>query len=164
MQLSQNDRLIIFEFMRLFCRLEMALKSDRGNLNIPKNRRYEPNIDWGVVREKFKSIDYEEVQDSVDRLLAKPPRKWGYLREKKKYDFRDYMIYNDESPEDDILDIVKTIRNNLFHGGKFHQLPEGSERDVALIQDAIAVIKFWVKDRDFLEYYFADFSIEGEAS
>lgn len=125
------------EFFAVFARCEYALKCS-GYGRAGYHGAVEPN--WSRFASDLGETFFQRMKssDAAQVLLEQPPKK-QVLGQNGKLAWRDA-----QPPKDghELLNAVKTVRNNLFHGGKF---PDGHERDAArnekLLQASLFVIK-----------------------
>lgn len=111
------DKELVMEFFVVFSRFEFALK--RAGCLKTDNGRAKP--DWT----KF-TADYEKTFDPEKKPRLREA--WNYLENEPpmiqvvvdgKLDFRVDERLRDMSPFRKATEAVRTVRNNLFHGGKF---------------------------------------------
>lgn len=133
------DRRLIFEFFVRFSVFEYALK--RAGF-ICRGEGAKAN--WGrfadTIQGQFKGVARPRFQKAIAFLLAHPPRRqivresrlcWGPARPRKQNFDEAY-----------ILDLVRIVRNNVFHGGKYPQEQVAEvARNQALLQSALTVLK-----------------------
>jgi hypothetical protein len=134
------DRDLVLHFFTVFSRFEFALKRIAKYL---AGNEKEAKANWDeyakAIRGRFSDMSGGEFSAAVTYLTANPPKKQtvaaGVIR------WRDSVKGPGESNEAFILRLVRTVRNNLFHGGKY---PEGPIDDVArnrlLLQASIRVL------------------------
>lgn len=130
------DRRLAWEFFVLFSRFEYALKRS-GFLrpNVP-----EAQADWGrFARENqpaFSERNSASVAEAVAYYNAEPPRK--QLQQNGRLHWSNPLRPVDgERPLEFLCRAIGTVRNNLFHGGKFPQFPvHDASRDEALLKYA----------------------------
>ncbi|WP_309175848.1 hypothetical protein [Enterobacter roggenkampii] len=126
------DSKLVSSFFNYFSRFEHALKM-RG-LKIVDRRGYIIGVDWGnyspaiTYPTKVKAID-----DAVEFLCREPVK-----RQKEDLSWETAPAIATVT-FDDALRQVPFIRNNLFHGGKYHK-PD-ARRDNSLLQASIVLIK-----------------------
>jgi len=117
--LSEVDGDLVRDFLVFFARFEYALKREgmlKGNDKWAK-------ADWEGyskrVRELFEPPTSTAIKASVDFLLASPPQKQVVLNGELRF----AAIRKDvgETNASYVLRLVRTVRNNLFHGGKFSE-------------------------------------------
>jgi hypothetical protein len=138
---------LVRDFFVFFARFEYALKREgmlKGN-----DKRAE--ADWDCyakrVRHLFETSTSALMKASVDYLLASPPQKQVVLSGELRF----AAVTQDvsESSASYILRLVRTVRNNLFHGGKFPD-PCGpiaeTSRDRSLIRHALTILEECAKE------------------
>ena len=93
------------------------------------------------MRSKFDSTHTQIFEDAVAYLSAQPPKKQVILN--GKLDWSEVKQGDGEGSSDYILRLVRTVRNNLFHGGKFPN-PTGpmadTARDRALLENCLVIL------------------------
>jgi len=128
------------EFLAVFSRMEYALKATRyasdneGRVTASWDR-FANDID-----EVFGQVTDEDFTIAVNYLLTQPPRK--QVRQGDILIFEDQVIDEDQRRAQQTLLMVRTVRNNLFHGGKY--LPDGEVeqgRNHELVQHSLTVLK-----------------------
>jgi len=134
---------LVLKFFSVFSRFEYALKRTSEFL-MGDDTYAEANWTKYVtsIRGRFAEISDRDFSEAVGYLLAHPPAKQvamgGALRWKQSEQGPG------ESKEAYALRLVKTVRNNLFHGGKY-PYPEGPVQDVArnrrLLRASVLVLK-----------------------
>lgn len=132
---------LVADFFIVFARFEYALK--RSGYLKSQNAKAEP--DWErFAREHASGFGPEDsdVRRAVKYLQANPPKKQWV--EDGKVIFSGDHLYGEGKDNDleELLDIVKGVRNNLFHEGKF---PSGQVREpgrnTRLLKDALCVLE-----------------------
>ncbi|UEX76290.1 hypothetical protein [Sediminicurvatus halobius] len=129
------------EFMAVFARMEYALKATRfavGNGGIVSASwdRFANEAD-----ELFHAESREDLRDAVEYLWESPPRK-QVLTENNGVKFCDFVIDPQQRELQQLLLMIRTVRNNLFHGGK--HLPDGEMepgRNEALVRSSLVVLR-----------------------
>jgi hypothetical protein len=137
-----DDQDLVFSFFAVFSRFEYALK--RSGFLKRQDGRAEPNWDEfaNTLRGKLSEVPDAQFIEARRFLLAEPPKTQvvaqGHLG------WQDTLCGSGESEERYLLRLVSTVRNNLFHGGKypypFASVDEPS-RDTRLLQAAIAILQ-----------------------
>lgn len=139
---SSEDRKLAWQFFVFFSRMEYALKRSGRFLLKARNNEAKPAWDdFGSSHDAaFKATVSPEVTEAVDYFRTNPPRKqivngdtlsWA---ESEKYNERDPLLTW-------LLVMIRRVRNNLFHGGKFPLIPIAEpSRDQELILHAIAIL------------------------
>lgn len=138
----ENEKLVC-EFLHVFSCFEYALKTTSFLTSRNKGDAF---ADW----EKFSnSIDSEnklaevksvEFNKGVKYFFENPPKKQivdngflGWEEYKKPEHFNNFK---------ELLKLVRRVRNNLFHGGKFRSgLEQGSERNSNLLKYGLVILK-----------------------
>lgn len=133
------DRDLILQFFALFSRFEYSLK--RTGCLKPSDKA-EPNWDMyaNSVRGQFAAVQDNAFQNAITLLLKEPPK--TQIAIGNDLDWIETVPGNGEFHERYVLRLVSTVRNNLFHGGKFSTRPvtdEGRNRD--LLEAAMVVLK-----------------------
>jgi hypothetical protein len=128
------DPRLACEFLAVFARYEFALKASgfaEGDDAKAAWDRYARNIDAGLTQ-----LNSAELTAAVDYLLGQPPKKQILVNGK--------LQWRDAPPDvhlpraEQALLMVRRVRNNLFHGGKF--IP-GDERDQVLVNHSLVVLQ-----------------------
>jgi len=136
-KISINKELVL-EFFLVLSRMEFALKVE--GYCIGGNNRVFP--DWGLfaseVGEKFSCGDNEKLSTAIDYYLGHPPKKQilsdGHLA------WVDAPPNNATEVEKAII-LVRRVRNNLFHGGKYNdQGHDEAARNEMLLEMGITII------------------------
>lgn len=127
------------QFLAIFSRMEYALKSTQ--YAIGNDSKIDPWWDRFAndIDAKFLGISTTEVIEARDYLLDHPPRKQTFKNE--QITFVDQIINTSQTKTQQLLLMVRTIRNNLFHGGKYS--PKGEHeagRDCLLVQHSLTVL------------------------
>jgi hypothetical protein len=138
---ESKDRVLAWEFFVFFSRFEYALKRDRRYLESgtgdakPLWDQFASDHDSEFVPSSDQSLF-----DAVEYFRQQPPRK--QLRENGEMKWSEPCRHDGhEPPLVWLLRVVRTVRNNLFHGGKF-QIPIcDPSRDHHLIDSALTILK-----------------------
>lgn len=134
------DRDLVFDFFWKFSVFECALKRE-GYLKTGRNKGAEPN--WNTfgsqVQERFAQVAAPGFVEAVAKLIQLSPQRqvvrgdrlgWEPIEQKPS-----------ESEAAYVLRLLKTTRNNLFHGGKY---PDGPIAEVArdrdILRTALAIL------------------------
>lgn len=131
-------RALTLEFLATFARFEFALKKAgyvRGN-----EARISP--DWERFGRDVSALDavaLAPITRCCVYLQAHPPRKQVLIDGRLQWVLRS----RDAGSEvEDILLDIRTVRNNVFHGGKFPDGPIAEPlRDEQLITDCVTVLQ-----------------------
>jgi hypothetical protein len=127
------------EFLGVFARSEFALKA-AGFANGDEDKA-EANWDTfaKAIANGFDPSQSKALNAAVDYLLKYPPKKQVLIN--KKLAFVDEPSDKNQSQVQQLLFLVRRVRNNLFHGGKFLPgPPTDPERDTLLIQHSLTVL------------------------
>ncbi len=121
------DRDLVLEFFWKFSVFECALKRERF-LRVGRNDAAQP--DWQrfgeSIRGRFGEVRVDGFQEAVRALTEAAPRRQVVRNGQLGWD--NLQRGPGESEEEFVLRLVKTARNNLFHGGKY---PDGPVPEVA---------------------------------
>ena len=129
-------------FFLIFSRFEYALK--RSNYITGDESRTE--ADWNKfgedVKQAFKKQECTELREATKYLLSKntAPKK-QFMNSENKLDWR--LPNGIDEDIQSLINTVKIVRNNLFHGGKYPSGPvKDPSRDEQLIKHSITVLKY----------------------
>ena len=137
------DKNLVFEFFIMFSLFENALKETRFKT---ADRFYNAMPDWDEFACSIENLYFDLINNGVDEnlveahryLLNHPPGKQIYRDEILRFE-------TPSKPADMkitvwISRLIRYVRNNLFHGGKFeYRRP----RDTLLIQYSILILETW---------------------
>lgn len=127
------DRELVFDFFWKFSLFECALKRE-GFLRVGRNDGAE--ADWDrfsrEIRGKFGAIAIPGFKEAVHELWRLSPRRQVVRDGHLGWDPVERRL--DESDEGYTLRLLRTSRNNLFHGGKY---PDGPIHEVAHDRDIL---------------------------
>lgn len=131
---------LAIEFMATFSRMEHALKSTGYALG--NEGKVEPAWDCfaNEIDEQFNQLVNEGLVAAKDFLLNSPPRK--QVLQDGQVIFQDQVSDQNQRTTQQVIRFIRTVRNNLFHGGKF--LPTGETeagRNEALVRASLKIIK-----------------------
>lgn len=134
------DRERVLDFFAYFSRFEYSLK--RSGFLKP-SKKAEP--DWvefaNSIRGHFAKIQDENFLHAVTFLRAEPPKTQVVLG--NDLDWEETTQRNGEHDERYTLRLISTVRNNLFHGGKY-PYPNGPMPDAGrnrrLLEAAVTVL------------------------
>ena len=133
------DKDLVFDFIWFYSVFECALKQE-GYL---KSQKGIANADWKKftidIKDSFSKIEKDSFKKAIEYISENPPKQQYIQYSKLKW--RNLNIKDKFSNEERVLLMVKTIRNNLFHGGKYQ---EGQilevERSSELINAALEIL------------------------
>jgi hypothetical protein len=124
-------------FLGVFSRFEYALK----RAGYVKDKRTHVSPDWVTFGKDLAALDpaaLTSVSASCPYLLANPPKKQVLRLGALDWE----ALPKEKSQIEDILASIRTVRNNLFHGGKFPTGPvEEPLRDKQLITECLAALQ-----------------------
>lgn len=136
MEISPIDSLS-YKFFQEFARYEYCLKAT-GIRPLKKNAE----ADWDEyakqVKHVFDAPTPIEFREAIEYFLEHPP---------KKQIVRDGILAWDETPLQEkniaikIFILIRRLRNNLFHGGKFNGEWFEPERSEALMRHALIILE-----------------------
>lgn len=131
---------IAIEFLSVFSRMEYALKSTEFADGGPA--RVEPAWDRFAnhIHERFTQLEDEALDRSVNLLLEQPPRKQVLLEGRLR--FIEQEIDTGQRSTQQLLKMIRTVRNNFLHGGKY--APDGEVeqgRNERLVSASLEVLK-----------------------
>jgi len=138
LDLLNVPRELTLEFLAMFARFEFALK--KAGYAVGDNSKVSP--DWDSFANDVAKLDATALAPMLNAsqyLQQHPPKKQvldnGALRWVARQGTTGSAI-------GDVLLSVRTVRNNLFHGGKFPDaMVTDPLRDEQLIRDCLAVLK-----------------------
>lgn len=114
-----TERDLVFEFFAAFARFEFALKRHQAYL---ENKGYAA-ANWNAfavaISNRFSEVHDADFREAVRHLETEPPKQ--QIVKANALDWRD-LKRDGKTTEQFVIECLKTVRNNLFHGGKF---PEG---------------------------------------
>ena len=152
------ERELVTNFFITFSRFEYALKR-AGYIN----NREDAVANWYTFLKKHKK-DFEslcsdnfELQKAKKYLTDYPPQKQKYGeiegRRKQLY-FQKSNINSSEIHY--ILDLIKNVRNNLFHGGKYPFAPSTEPaRNSRLLENSLIILETWLElDEQVKKHFF----------
>ena len=145
---SDEGRELIFEFFISISRFECALKYTTEFVG-GGEERVQPNWDKFVksIAEKYEQNKNAEVNSAVDYIINYPPKlqvlRNGELRWRER-------PFPENTPEiKKLSQHIRDIRNNLFHGSKFHgRYVEETSRHYKLLKNAIIILNYWLSLSD----------------
>jgi hypothetical protein len=131
-----NDvRSLCFEFFYWFSRFEFALKE---NGYVTKGQAGSAAPAWNKFKEEFAEA-YDTTQ-AAQELFARPPRRQVFAPP-NGYAWANTDLTREVTDLGKAVLVVKTIRNNLFHGGKSSQAEwDNPARNIFLLTNAKEVL------------------------
>lgn len=145
----RTNRELLFEYFLTFSRFEYALKAS-GFFKPSRPRRNHPTLphqaepDWArfalLVRDKFQPERTYELKSACEYLLRSPPMKQVVINGAVAWETPLRPIQ--ESEPQFLLRMVKCVRNNLFHGGKYSiEVHENTQRTEMLLRSSIVILE-----------------------
>ena len=131
---------LAYEFLGTFARCEYALKGSGfakgGATSVEANwDTFASAIDW-----HFRRVAHRDFKAAVNFLLSQPPRK--QVLHQGIVNWKDSPPDKNLPKAQQVLLMVRRIRNNLFHGAKVWSPEYGNrERDIALVEAGLVVLK-----------------------
>jgi hypothetical protein len=131
---------LVFDFFVVFSRFEFVLK--RSGFLKGNEDKAEPDWDkfCNKVSEKFDKTASSEFQQACEYYTTQPPKK-QIVRDGDLV-WKENVQGKGESEFRWIIRSVKTVRNNLFHGGKF---PYSLTRDTDLLFYGLVILHVCMK-------------------
>lgn len=134
-EIDQDLRNLAFDFFYWFSRFEFALKEKRFLKSETTGARAEPDWDKFVKAHRAAYI----VTPAGTALIAENPRR--QIVGDPDHDFEDLPFSPNTADLDRVVAFAKTVRNNLFHGGKHgHDQWDDPARMRRLLQLTITVL------------------------
>ena len=129
------------EFLAVFSRFEYALKSTAYALGGANHVTPDWDLFGRHIDERFRASSNEKIADAIDFLLKHSPRKQVLVDGRIR--LRDCPPDRNLPQAVQVLLMVRRVRNNLFHGGKY--LPDGETeagRNECLVSCSMQVLKY----------------------
>ncbi|MBT2059466.1 hypothetical protein KKZ47_10725 [Enterobacter hormaechei subsp. xiangfangensis] len=126
-----------YEFFREFARYEYCLKA----VGLRHNTK-EAKANWDMYANEVKDVLEKPksplLQEAIDYFLTHPP--------KKQIIKKDILDWDDTPLEERVLAkkifiLIRRVRNNLFHGGKFNGNWFEPERSELLMNYALIILR-----------------------
>jgi hypothetical protein len=139
---DSEDRKLAWNFFVFFSRMEYALKRSGSYLNKGTDEA-QPNWDKFASdhNHKFSPEASEELRAAVKYFRDQPPRK--QLRVGDEMGWSDPQQHDGQEPLLVwLLRMIRCVRNNLFHGGKFPLIPiSDPSRDRDILLNSLVILK-----------------------
>ena len=133
---NEKERIkLSFEYLYWFSRFEYTLKE---NTLVQTDRFHNAQPNWNKFIE-----DYSEhylISDCAKELIILKPYEQKFIDNSLVWNEINLNIRCDNNLDKVVL-LLKTARNNLFHGGKHSQEIENIDRDINILKVSIIVIK-----------------------
>ncbi len=140
--LSETDinQTLVLEFFLMISRFEFALKITKYAKG--DNNRAEP--DWAKyakdICEQFNKNKTKELLNACEFYLQNPPKKQVLVN--GALDWSKTLPNNNTKEPEILISLVRRVRNNLFHGGKYNaQLHDETARNEELLKAGIIILQ-----------------------
>ncbi len=139
---SIGDKDLVTQFFTAFSRFEYALKTS----GFAKRDHRAAKPDWDHFVESFSGhfdpTADPHLEEAVNYLTSSPPRR--QVLEGQTLQWEDTPRRENEDLLAYIVRLVKTVRNNLFHGAKFGSSVDSDDRhrNERLLASALEVLYF----------------------
>lgn len=140
-----DDGALVMEFFVFFSRFEFALK--RAHF-VKKDRFGNASPDWDAfacdLNKRNAECPDEDFAKAKKFLIDHPPQRQVYTDQggNKDWKWGPNKKRDNESEWQHLLRLVRDVRNNLFHGGKFPDGPvDGTERNCQLLRACLAILE-----------------------
>lgn len=151
------DRELVFRFFVSFSTFECALKRS----GVLKRRKNEEPVapDWSLfassLKGRFGTVQDEAFARAIAFLESAPPRQ--QVIRGGRLAWAEQPQRSDETLEAYILRLVRTVRNNLFHGGKYPAATiEEAARNRALLESCLHVLGICCQLKPHLSEWFEE--------
>lgn len=144
---------IVFQFFISFARFECSLKNSLTFATTHKP----PRANWGLFLKTIKSnTDYHSsptLRNAKDYIIDNPPK--IQIKTTTAIDWTERLFEPKTTMETKLLQHIKDVRNNLFHGGKFNGIYKADEsRNYMLINSSLIILNYWISlDQNILELF-----------
>ena len=133
------NRELVLDFFLVLSRMEFALKLEGYSTGDDKTVKPDWDSFAKDISKSFSCENNEALSTAIDYYLAYPPQK--QILDKGQLSWVSSLPNNTTEIEKVII-LVRRVRNNLFHGGKYNgQVHEETERNELLLQMGITIIK-----------------------
>ena len=136
---TKIDQSLVLDFFMKFSRFEFALKISgfaRGDENFvgPAWRRFAASIS-----SSFDKCRTPELEQACKYYLVNPPHQQVIVGDSLGWNAN---IPNTNSEPEFLIELVKRVRNNLFHGGKYNaEMHEETARSEALLRNGLIILE-----------------------
>ena len=132
------------DFLGVFARSEYALKAGGFARDIKGHAEADWNAFADAISKSFDPSKSQDLSTAVNYLLTNPPKK--QVMRNNKVEFSEAAPEKNQSKAQQVLVMVRRVRNNLFHGGKFLSAPTGDDqRDEILVQHSLTILRACIK-------------------
>lgn len=152
---SADDRELVLDFFCVFSRFEYALKQAKFLQRLNGIAEASWDLYANSIFGRFKSEGNAQFVAARQVLEVEPPKR--HIVIDGKLDWRPSKREHGESEERYVLRLVETVRNNLFHGGKFPgRSDSGTDRNRELICASLRVLEFCLSLNHRVGEYFVE--------
>ena len=139
-----EGRMLVFEFFIAFSRFECALLNTI-EFATRHNNKTVPNWDKFIstIKDSFNQNRTNELNKAIEYIITNPPKIHQLENDQLVWLPRNI---NHNTPLITQLSLhIRTIRNNLFHGGKFNGVYEPDvSRNYRLIRSSLIILNEWL--------------------
>jgi len=131
---------LVFNFFMCFSKFEFALKT----AGFAKGNEKQVSPDWDnfskSIKDKFDKAANANLSKAIDYFLLNPPWKQVFIHGRMYWDTS--VPGNRLTEIEKVLLLIRRVRNNLFHGGKFNfEIHEDKERTIYLLNYSLVVLE-----------------------
>lgn len=130
---------LLFDFFLSFSKFEFALKT--AKFAVGNEKKVSPDWDSfaASVKNTFDKTQNKNLGDAIDYFLNKPPWKQVLINGAMSWDAS--IPNNGISEIEKVLLLIRRVRNNLFHGGKFNfNIHKDKERTITLLKSSLVIL------------------------
>jgi len=145
----RTSRRLLLKFFLNFSRFEYALKASgyfqRGRLNrqnfpAPPDAKPDWNRFGESIKNTFKMDQNDELQRACQYILDNPPMKQVIVNDSIAWETP--VRPQSQSDVEFLLRMVRSVRNNLFHGAKHNiELHEDIQRTELLLDNGLIILR-----------------------
>lgn len=131
---------LLFEFFLNFSKFEFALKT--AGFAVGNEKKVSPNWDKFAqsIKANFDKTKSVDLLEAIEFFLMNPPGKQILIDGAMAWD--ESVPNNGLTEIEQVLLLIRTARNNLFHGGKFNfENLKNTERTINLLSYSIVILK-----------------------
>ncbi len=132
------DHDLLFEFFLTFARFEFSLKA--AGFVTGDHREAKPDwLGFGETLDLDLARQDSKCAEAIDYLGLHPP--WRQVMKANALAWDSTVAFTRLDRLQCVLDLVRRVRNNLFHGGKFNdEVHSGPGRNELLIRHSLSVL------------------------
>lgn len=141
---------LAIQLFRTFARVEYALKVTGRHCG--DGDAYANWFQWSQeLADLFEKPTSEPLREAIDFILAAPPKKQVVAKGVLQWAV---VTPSTNSKADEVLQYVRRVRNNLFHGGKFNVGYFDPQRSEPLLRHSLTILEAAVKATPDLDVAF----------